>query len=45
MSRFYLGHALSRSVSSIVAGAALLVAACALFVAYLWAVGLGLGGN
>jgi len=41
----YQGRALSRSVSSIVAGAALLIAACALFVAYLWAVGLGLGGN
>ena len=45
MSRAYFGRALNRSVSSVVAGAALILAGCALFVAYLWAVGLGLGGN
>ncbi len=40
--RMYLGGALSRPVSEIVAACAGLLAACALFVAYLWAVGLGL---
>lgn len=40
--RLYLGGALSRPVSEIVAACAGILAACALFVAYLWAVGLGL---
>jgi len=40
--RVYLGGALSRPVSEIVAACAGLLAALALFVCYLWAVGLGL---
>ncbi|HRS17708.1 MAG TPA: hypothetical protein P5234_15840 [Thermoanaerobaculaceae bacterium] len=40
--RLYLGGALSRPVSEIVAACAGLLAALALFVCYLWAVGLGL---
>ena len=40
--RVYLWGALSRPVSEIVAACAGLLAACALFAAYLWAVGLGL---
>lgn len=38
----YLGGAVSRPVSEIVAACAGLLAALALFVCYLWAVGLGL---
>ncbi len=41
--RMYVGGALSRPVSEIVAACAGILAACALFVCYLWAVGLGLG--
>ena len=41
-SRCYLGRALARPVSEIVAACAGLLAALALFVCYLWAVGLGL---
>ncbi len=40
--RMYLGGAVSRPVSEIVAACAGLLAALALFVCYLWAVGLGL---